>query len=108
MEMILLLLAQAVTQPDAGLSPDIILDARAQIREVRIEQRGQTSLTVRGGPGSDVRIEKPATQGATRLRNVDVAVRAEAMIAEPQEVESRSANGQAQENPEAPETASPE
>ena len=48
--MLLLMLLQAAAQT----SPDIVLDARAHVREVRIERRGETSLEVRGGPGSDV------------------------------------------------------
>ena len=95
--MILLLLAQAVSdQPDTRLAaPDIVLDARAQIREVRIEQRGEARLTVSGAPGSDIRVEKPAGDGRTRLRNVDVSVRAEARVADPRE------------NPQGAETAHP-
>ena len=76
-----LLLLQATAQPSA----DIVLDARAQIRDVRIRQSGETSVEVRGGPGSDVRVDKPQTQGRTRLRNVNVSVRAEARVADPQE-----------------------
>lgn len=79
--MLLLMLLQAAAQT----SPDIVLDARAHVREVRIERRGETSLEVRGGPGSDVVVHKPETRGRSRLRNVDVAVRAEARIADPEE-----------------------
>ena len=79
--MLLLMLLQAAAQT----FPDIVLDARAHVREVRIERRGETSLEVRGGPGSDVVVHKPETRGRNRLRNVDVAVRAEARIADPEE-----------------------
>ena len=89
--MILLLLLQAAAQPQ----PDIVFEARAQVRDVRIRQAGEASLEVRGGPGSDVRVDKPQSQGRTRLRNVDVAVRAEARVADPQE------------NPQEAETAQP-
>ena len=71
--MLLLMLLQAAAQT----FPDIVLDARAHVREVRIERRGETSLEVTGGPGSDVVVHKPETRGRSRLRNVDVAVRAE-------------------------------
>ena len=86
-----LLLLQTAAQPSA----DIVLDARAQIRDVRIRQAGETSLEVHGGPGSDVQVDKPQSQGRTRLRNVNVSVHAEARVADPQE------------NRQTPETARP-
>jgi hypothetical protein len=76
--MLLLLLMQAAASP-----PDIQLDVRATVRDVRIEQRGETKLEVRGGPGSDVRVERPDSNGRNRLRNVVVRVQAEARIADP-------------------------
>jgi len=88
--MLFLLLIQAATQ-----APDIQLDARVHAREVRIERRGQATLEVTGGPGSDVRTVKPSARGRNRLRNVDVEVHAEARVAAPTQ------------NPPAPETASP-
>ena len=78
----ILLLAQAA-QPTTP--PDIQLDARVRAREVRIEQSGETSLEVRGGPGSDVRVDKPAANGRQRLRNVDIRVQAEARVADPKQ-----------------------
>ena len=89
--MLFLLLVQA-----AAVAPDIQLDARVTAREVRISRRGETSLDVHGGPGSDVRVEKPRTQGRQRLRNVTVNVHAEARIADPRQ------------NPPPAETASPQ
>ena len=82
--MFLLILVQAATA--ATSPPDIELDARVQAREVRIERSGTTSLTVTGGPGSDVRTEKPAANGRRRLRNVEVRVRAEARVADPRQI----------------------
>ncbi|HWT11391.1 MAG TPA: hypothetical protein VN231_01410 [Allosphingosinicella sp.] len=73
--MLLLFLAQAATP-----APDIQLDLRASARDVRIERSGETSLEVRGGAGSDVRVDKPASGGQRRLRNVDVRIRAEARV----------------------------
>ena len=70
-------------QAAAQTPPDISFEARAQIREVRIERRGQASLQVRGGQGSEVRVDKPQANGGSRLRNVNVAVSAEARIADP-------------------------
>ena len=79
--MLFLMLIQAAVQ-----APDIQLDIRATARDVRIERQGQTSLTVTASPdaGSAAATEKPETQGRQRLRNVDVRVRAEARIADPQ------------------------
>ena len=77
--MLLLLMFQAAAAP----APDIQLDVRATIRDVRIQRRGETRLEVSGGPGSDVRVERPDSNGRTRLRNVVVRVQAEARIADP-------------------------
>jgi hypothetical protein len=82
MTMLFLLLLQAAAAP----APDIQLDARVTAREVQVRQRGEASLVVHGGPGSEVRVEKPRTQsGQQRLRNVTVNVHAEARIADPRE-----------------------
>lgn len=78
--MLLLLLAQAA----AGPPPDIELDVRARVREVRIERSGEASLELRAGPDSLVEVEAPDAAGRTRLRNVEVRVKAEARIADPQ------------------------
>jgi hypothetical protein len=92
--MFLLILLQAATATSPAA--DIELDVRVQAREVRIERSGTTSLTVSGGPGSDVSVDKPAADGRRRLRNVDARVRAEARVADPRQ------------NPPAPETGSPD
>ena len=91
--MLLLILSQAAVQTAPA---DIQFDARVSAREVRIERSGETKLEVRGGPGSDVRVDKPAANGRQRLRNVNVRVQAEARIADP---------GQ---NPQQPETPEPQ
>ena len=91
--MFVLFLLQAAT---AAQAPDIELDIRVQAREVRIERSGTTSLSVTGGPGSDVQVDKPAANGRQRLRNVDVRVRAQARVADPRQ------------NPPAAETGSPD
>jgi hypothetical protein len=79
--MLLILLLQTAAAPP----PDIQLDIHATARDVRIEQRGQTSLSVRADPdgGSQARTEKPDAGDRQRLRNVDVRVRADARIADP-------------------------
>ena len=85
--MLLFLLAQAAQLPD------IQLDLRVSAREATVRERGEASLEVRGGPGSDVRVEKPQGDGRRRLRNVDVRVQAEARVADP------GANREAAETP---------
>lgn len=79
----LLFAAQAAAQ--ASSPPDIALDIRADVREVRIRQRGEVSLEMRAGPdgGTNVDVDKPEARGAARLRNVRVHVSAEARIADP-------------------------
>ena len=78
----LLLLQAAAAQPP----PDIELRIDVHADRVRIERRGEASLEVRAGPdaGSEVRVEAPAANGRRTLRNVDIRVRAEARIADPE------------------------
>ena len=72
----------------APTPPDIQLNVNASARRVTIEQRGEASLEVRGGEGSVVRVEAPEANGRRTLRNVNVRVRAEARIADPQQISS--------------------
>ena len=78
------LLLQAAAQPSAPL-PDIELNIRARARSVEIEQKGEAKLRVAAEPDAgslaDVRVA-PEAAGRTKLRNVDVNVRAEARIGE--------------------------
>lgn len=78
--MLILLALQA-----AASAPDIELDIGATARDVRIEQRGQTSLELRAAPdgGTQIDVDKPDAAGRRRLRNVTVRVKAEARIADP-------------------------
>ena len=95
-----LLALQAAAQPPADpappataqAAPDIALDIRVRAREVRIEQRGETSLEVRAGPdgGTIVDVDRPDSNGRTRLRTVDVRVKAEARIADPASISTPS------------------
>ena len=82
----------------AQAAPDLELEIRATAREVRIEQKGETSLEVRAAPdaGSRVEVDSPPSGGRARLRNVTVRVKAEARIADPAD------------NRRAPETDSPQ
>jgi hypothetical protein len=82
---VLLALLLAAEAAQAAPPPDIALDVRADIREVRIEQSGETSLELRAEPdgGTSVDVDKPQARGRTRLRNVRVRVKAEARIADP-------------------------
>ena len=70
----------------AQTPPDIELNADASVRRVRIERQGEASLEVRGGEGSVVNVEAPEANGRRTLRNVNVRVRAEARIADPQQI----------------------
>jgi hypothetical protein len=78
---LLVALQAAPAEPDSA-PPDIALEVRATVREVRIRQRGETSLEVRAQPdgGSRVDVDRPEAGGRTRLRNVEVRVKAEARI----------------------------
>jgi len=80
----LLLLQAAAAAP--ATPPDIELQVDASIRRVRIERQGEASLEVRGGEGSVVNVEAPEANGRRTLRNVNVRVRAEARIADPQQI----------------------
>ena len=76
-----LLLLQAAAQ--AQSPPDIELNIDASVRRLRIERRGEASLEVSGGEGSLVEVDAPEANGRRTLRNVNVRVRAEARIADP-------------------------
>ena len=75
--MIVLLLALQAAPP-----PDIELHATLQARSVTIEKRGEARLEVHASPdaGSLVKVEAPKAEGRTTLRDVRVAVDAEARI----------------------------
>jgi hypothetical protein len=81
----LLLALLAAQAPDRTMPPpDIELNVHATIREVRIRQRGETSLQVHASPdaNSRVTIASPAnTRSDGRNRVVDI--HAEARIADP-------------------------
>ncbi len=75
--LILLLAAQS------AVSPDIQLRATVDARSVKVEQRGETRLEVHADPdaGSLVKVEAPRADDARVLRNLWVALDAEARIA---------------------------
>lgn len=79
--MLLSIFLQAAALPP----PDLQLDARVRARDVRIERKGDASLEVTGGQGSLVQVDSPKAGGRSRLRNVEVTVRAEARVADPKE-----------------------
>jgi hypothetical protein len=90
----MLLLAALLVQTAA---PDIEVNVRARVREVRVRQRGETSLRVYASPDANSRVE-PANRGEDRQmrgRNRTVNIHAEARIADPRT------------NSPAPETSSP-
>lgn len=87
----ILLLQTAQPAPAATPSPpEIQLDIRATARRVVVENRGETSLTLRtsanGAEGEANLVEVGAPelpQGRRELNNVQVHVRAEARIPDP-------------------------
>ena len=77
--------APAGTASPPAAAPDIELNVRATVREVRLRQRGETSLRVHASPdgGSRAEAPRPAGEREIRGRNVSVNVHAEARIADP-------------------------
>lgn len=76
----LLMLQAAATQSP----PDIELNVDASVRRVRIERQGEASIEVTG-PESEVRVDAPEANGRRTLRNVNVRVRAEVRVADPEQ-----------------------
>lgn len=74
--MLFLLALQAATLPDVSLH------ATLTARTVTIEKHGQATLEVHADPdaGSLVKVEAPRANGAKTMRNLSVAVDAEARI----------------------------
>ena len=97
-EMVLLIQAAAAPQT----APDIELGVHARARSVTIEKKGEASLTVRTEPEGEnvVNVRAPKANGRRTLRNVEVNVHAQARIADPQQAP--------QNNPDQPETRSPQ
>ena len=86
----LFLLQAASTQ-----APDIELNLNVKAKSVRIDQKGQARLEVRGeGPGNrvEVRVE-PRAEGRTELRDVRVDVHAEASVQEGAKIEAQAETG---------------
>ena len=83
--MLLLALLAVQAAPAASSPPDIELNVHATVREVRIRQRGETSLRVYATPDAGSRAEapRPAPNREVRGRNRTVDVHAEARIADP-------------------------
>jgi hypothetical protein len=78
----MLVLAALLAQAAA---PDIEVNVRATVREVRVTRRGETSLRVYASPdaGSRAGAPRPAGERQTRGRNATVNIHAEARIADP-------------------------
>ena len=82
----LIFFAVAATAGSAPSSPpDIELNARAQIRELRIEQQGEARISLRAEPsaGDKVAVERNLPKGERRYRNLDIKLSAEARLAAP-------------------------
>jgi hypothetical protein len=80
--LLILLILQAGSQP----LPDISLQANVRARSVEIERKGEARLTVTAEPegGSIVDIQAPKAEGRTQLRNLDIRIKAEARLANPE------------------------
>ena len=89
--MILLILLQAA----ATQAPDIELNLNLRAKSVRIEQKGEARLEVRGeGPGNRVEVKvEPKAEGRTELRNVTVDIHAEASVEEGVKNDARAETG---------------
>jgi hypothetical protein len=85
--------AAAGSAPSAP--PDIELNARAQIRELRIEQQGKARISLRAEPlgGDNIAVERNLPKGERRYRNLDIKLSAEARLAAPAE-RDRSQQGE--------------
>ena len=83
--MLLLALLVAQSAPAARPAPDIEVNVHATVREVRVRQRGETSLRVHASPDAGSRVEtpQPATDRDARRRNRTVDIHAEARLADP-------------------------
>jgi len=89
--MILLTLLQAA----AAQAPDIELNLNLRAKSVRIEQKGEARLDVRGeGPGNrvDVRVE-PKAEGRTELNDVTVDIHAQASVEEGVKIDAQAETG---------------
>ena len=88
--MMFLMLLQAASAQASDMPPDIELHARVRERSVTIEKQGNASLTVTTEPdgGNLVDVRAPKANGRKTLRNVEVDVRAEARIADPQSLQN--------------------
>ena len=84
--MIAVLLALQAAQP--ATAPDIELDVHATARSVTIETKGRAELEVSAGPDAGSKVEArvtPPAGGKSKLKNVEVDIRAEARIAAPEQ-----------------------
>ena len=77
--MLLILALQVAAQT----APDIELNVHATVREVRVRQSGETSLTVRASPDANSGITLRRPEGRQRGRGATIDVHAEARIADP-------------------------
>ncbi|HEX2763132.1 MAG TPA: hypothetical protein VHM92_04705 [Allosphingosinicella sp.] len=91
--MLLLLLMQAAEPPAAR--PDIELGIQIRARSVKIEQKGEALLTVRGdAAGNRVDVDvQPRAQGKTELRNVRIEVHAQASFEQGAKIAAEAETG---------------
>lgn len=86
-----LLLLQASVAPP----PDIELGMQIRARSVKIEQKGEARLTVRGeAAGNNVDVDvQPKAEGKAELRNVRIDVHVAASIEQGAKIEGEAETG---------------
>jgi hemolysin activation/secretion protein len=95
--------APAPAEPAQAQRPDIELDARLTAQRVTVVNRGDVALTLRAEPdgGSRLDVEAPdLPQGQRELRNVELRVHAEALIADDLQAALDARNGEEPASPE--------
>jgi uncharacterized protein (DUF58 family) len=83
-----MIVALFLLQAAAAPPPDIELNVHATARSVEIESKGKTELIVHAGPDAGSKVETrvtPRAEGAAKLNNVEVNIRAEARLTDPQQ-----------------------
>lgn len=93
--------ALAPTGEPPSAPPDVELKARAEAREVSIEQEGPIRLELRAEPGlTDVKVERSQPPGATSYRNLTIDARVATWLSRERDgAEARPAEGSTGEPP---------
>jgi hypothetical protein len=78
-----MLLSVLLLQAAANPAPDIELNVHIRAKSVEIERKGEARLEVRAEPDGGSRVQsdvRPASKGATSLKNVEIDIHAEASV----------------------------